>query len=264
MSEQPGEVWRYGADPRRWAFCMLSWARKENKRWVNIFSTAVLSPQSGILLMLAAFWMAGANKELMQFFAPGAVSAAVIFNSFLNSSSSILIQREDGALDDLLMSPLSPFELALGNLLGGMGRGLTVGLIGLTLMLPFGLIEIEKLHLPAILGGLVLLAGLGASFGGIFGFGLKTIERLMGVINYLVTPITFLSLTWISINSLPQLLYWPMALNPFAGATEMLRFGVSGAADLSLPLRLAVPVTGIALFFTTTCLLIRDGRTLKP
>ncbi|GAB5389582.1 MAG: ABC transporter permease [Alphaproteobacteria bacterium] len=256
-------LWRNGADPRRWAFCAGSWARKENKRWINIYLTSVLSPQSSILLMLAAFWLAGAPREMMQFLAPGAVAAATIFNSFLNASSSILIQREDGALGDLLMSPLSPIELALGNLLGGVGRGLAVGALGLCLLVPFGLIDLQTVQPLSLLGGLCLLACLGASFGGIFGFGLKTIDRLMGVINYLVTPLTFLSLTWISVHSLPDSLYWPAVLNPFAGATEMLRYGVSGSADLPFWLRCYLPLVGIALFTTVTTLVIRDGRTLK-
>ena len=53
---------------------------------------------------------------------------AIMQNSFANTSSSILISKVQGNIVDVLMPPLSEYELTFSYLLGGVTRGLLVGL----------------------------------------------------------------------------------------------------------------------------------------
>ena len=53
---------------------------------------------------------------------------AIMQNSFANTSSSILISKVQGNIVDVLMPPLSEYELTFSYLLGGITRGLLVGL----------------------------------------------------------------------------------------------------------------------------------------
>src|SRR3546814_2367763 len=53
---------------------------------------------------------------------------AMVQNAFANTSSSIVISKVQGNIVDVLMPPLSPGELTCGFALGGVTRGLLVGL----------------------------------------------------------------------------------------------------------------------------------------
>ena len=52
---------------------------------------------------------------------------AIMQNAFANTSSSILISKVQGNIVDVLMPPLSEYELTLSYSLGGVTRGLLVG-----------------------------------------------------------------------------------------------------------------------------------------
>ena len=53
---------------------------------------------------------------------------SIMQNAFANTSSSILISKVQGNIVDVLMPPLSEYELTLSYSLGGVTRGLLVGL----------------------------------------------------------------------------------------------------------------------------------------
>ena len=63
-----------------------------------------------------------------EFLAPGLVCMAIMQNAFANTSSSILISKVQGNIVDVLMPPLSEYELTFSYTLGGVTRGLLVGL----------------------------------------------------------------------------------------------------------------------------------------
>ena len=53
---------------------------------------------------------------------------AIMQNAFANTSSSIIIAKMQGNIVDVLMPPLSAGELTLGFAVGGIARGLVVGI----------------------------------------------------------------------------------------------------------------------------------------
>ena len=64
-----------------------------------------------------------------EFLAPGLICMAIMQNSFANTSSSILISKVQGNIVDVLMPPLSELELTFSYALGGVTRGILVGII---------------------------------------------------------------------------------------------------------------------------------------
>ena len=58
------------------------------------------------------------------FVAPGIMTMILIQHSFANTSSSILISKVQGNIVDTLVSPLSPIEIVLGYMIGGLSRGI--------------------------------------------------------------------------------------------------------------------------------------------
>ena len=77
----------------------------------------------------------------IEFLIPGVIMMSVITNSFFNASLSILISKFFNNLTEVLTAPLSYFEIVLALTLGGIMRGLVVGI--LTLLISFLFIPVR-------------------------------------------------------------------------------------------------------------------------
>src|SRR5262249_4000915 len=63
---------------------------------------------------------------------PGLAAMWAITNSYSNSSTSLFMARMDRSIDNILVAPLSSFQIVAAFVIGGMTRGLLVG--GVTLL----------------------------------------------------------------------------------------------------------------------------------
>ena len=64
----------------------------------------------------------------LEFLVPGLIMMAIAQNAFGNTSSSIVIAKIQGNIVDTLMPPFNADELTLAIALGGVTRGIAVGL----------------------------------------------------------------------------------------------------------------------------------------
>jgi len=92
---------------------------KEVRRFIRVGPQTLLAPIISNLLYMAVFVLAFAElrpdpKAFMAFLAPGLVMLGILNNAASNSSSSIMTSKVIGYISDVLMPPLSSFELALG------------------------------------------------------------------------------------------------------------------------------------------------------
>ena len=118
--------------------------RKEVQRFWKVSFQTLIAPMVTTLLFLAVFSLAlGGSVKTVKgvpfeiFLAPGLIVFAIIQNSFANTSSSMLILKIQGSVVDLLMPPLTPGELVLGFIAGGVTRGVIVGVLVGSIMLVF-------------------------------------------------------------------------------------------------------------------------------
>ena len=210
--------------------------KKEVGRFIAVYSQTIVAPVITTLLYYTIFALAfGGLRQMvgavpyMQFLAPGLIMMTMVQNAFANTSSSIVISKVQGNIVDVLIPPLSATELFLGYIAGGVVRGLVVGLvagatIALVVHLPihsFGLIVVF-----AVLGTM-MLASLGLA-GGIWS---EKFDHIAAVTNFIVTPLTFLSGTFYSMDSLPGIWQKLAHLNPFFHMIDGFRYGFIGQAD---------------------------------
>ena len=241
---------------------------KEVRRFLNVFTQTLLAPMVTTLLFLAIFTLAlGRSVQQVggvafaEFLAPGLVMMAMVQNAFANTSSSIVIAKVQGNIVDLLMPPLAPAELALGVIGGGVTRGLLVGLtVGLAMWLfvPLGLHDPLFVLFHAV-GAAMMLALLGM-IGGIWS---EKFDHIAAVTNFVITPFSFLSGTFYSIERLPESWHAVALLNPFFYMIDGFRYGFIGHADGSLAVGMAV-VLGVNLALMALVLrMLATGYRLK-
>ena len=242
--------------------------KKEERRFLNVFTQTLLAPMVTTLLFLAIFTLAlgGGGREVgsvpfASFLAPGLIMMAMVQNAFANTSSSLVIAKVQGNIVDILMPPLSPAELTLGIAAGGMTRGVAVGLavgLGMCLFVPV------TLHNPLFIVYHGVMASLMLSLlGMIGGIWSEKFDHIAAVTNFVITPFSFLSGTFYSIQRLPETWQIVAHFNPFFYMIDGFRYGFIGHADGNLALGLAV-MAGFNLFlWAVTYRMFATGYRLK-
>jgi ABC-2 type transport system permease protein len=209
---------------------------KEVRRFLKVYFQTVLAPVVTTLLFLAIFALATGQGRVPiggvpyeQFLAPGLIMMAITQNAFANTSSSLIIAKVQGNIVDLLMPPLSPLEQTIAVALGGVARGLLVGTAVLLAMLIF--IPLHVASLPLILfhalAASLLLSFLGMA-GGIWA---EKFDHLASVTNFIITPLSFLSGTFYSVDRLPGLVKTFARIDPFFYMIDGFRAGFIGHSD---------------------------------
>lgn len=245
----------------------LAW--REIMRFVVVWTQTLAAPLVTAGLFLAVFSLAigPMRGEVLgvgftAFLAPGILMMTVIQNSFANTSSSIVISKVQGNIVDTLMPPLSPLELVLGYLAGGIARGLLVGgVIVLALWLVLGQGVAHPLWLVTFLFlGAALLGAIGIAAGIIS----NKFDQIAAITNFIVVPLSFLSGTFYSISALPPALETLSRFNPVFYLIDGARYGMIGVSDAS-------PVIGLGVVLAATLCVSalcwqwwRSGYRLKP
>ena len=67
--------------------------------------------------------------------------------------------------------------------------------------------------------------------GMLVGIWAEKFDQIAATTNFLITPLTFLSGTFYSVDRLPEALQWIAAINPFFYAIDGFRYGFIGRAD---------------------------------
>ncbi len=245
---------------------------KEVRRFVKVYMQTIAAPVITTLLFYAVFSLAmsggsgGASQTVygvpyFNFLAPGLIMMAMTQNAFANTSSSVMIAKVQGNIVDVLMTPISPVELAMAWTLGGVVRGLMVGAVtALTIdfFLPVRIHDVGAVLLYGTLATMMLslLGIIGAIWADKF-------DHIAAVTNFIVTPLTFLSGTFYSVDRFPPVLRSVTHFNPFFYMIDGFRYGFIGHAETSLWQGAAVlTVLNIVLWAGTLRMLV-TGYKLK-
>ena len=242
---------------------------REVRRFTKVWMQTVAAPVVTSLLFLAIFALAlgpqrVATIELvpfMEFLAPGLIMMTIVQNAFANTSSSVIISKIQGNIVDTLMPPLSPWELVVGFTLGGVTRGIVVGICVTLAMAPFVTLHIHSM--PYIVFH-TLSASITLSVIGIMaGLWSEKFDHMASITNFIITPLSFLSGTFYSIERLPETFLFIAHMNPFFYMIDGFRYGFLGHLS-------ALPLTGIGVSLLVNAVLlfmchrlIRSGYRLK-
>jgi len=186
------------------------------------------------------------------FVTPGLIGMIQLFNA-MQSSLSMVYDRETGTMRTLLVSPFPRSFLLISKLIGGVAVSLLQVYVFLAIAYWW---EIE----PPLIGYLTVLPALilsGLMLGSLALFMssvIKQLENFAGVMNFVIFPMFFASSAlyplWRVKESSP-LLYEICRLNPFTHAVELIRFALYGRVDwtsLVIVLGCTAAFLGAAIF----------------
>lgn len=248
---------------------MQTLALRETRRFLVVWTQTLAAPlvTAGLFLAVFALAIGPTRGEVMgvsflAFLAPGILMMTVIQNAFANTSSSLVISKVQGNIVDTLMPPLSPMELVVGFMAGGIARGVMVGgFIGVAMILLLGLSVAHPLWLLVFLAfGAAMLSALGIAAGILA----NKFDQIAAITNFIVVPLSFLSGTFYSIATLPPLLETISRANPVFYLIDGARHGMIGASDAPPLLGLAVVAGSTAALVALCWQWLARGYRLKP
>lgn len=241
---------------------------REVRRFWKVGMQTIAAPVVTTLLFLAIFLLVPGGRQrvigstpFLEFLAPGLVMMAMVQNAFANTTSSLMIAKFQGNIVDLLMPPLSPAEVTWGLALGGVTRGLVVGFVvagAMALVLPMHLVNPGLVFFHAFAASLLM-----SVLGIIAAIWADKFDHIAAVTNFIVTPLSFLSGTFYSIEQLPPGVQIAAHFDPFFYMIDGLRAGFTGHADGSLWLGAAVMIALDLALLALCQILFARGWKLK-
>ena len=213
---------------------------KEVKRFWKIAPQTILAPIISNLLFMTVFVLAfaqtrgigegAATDAFVVFLAPGLVMLGILNNASANSSSSIMTGKMMGSINDVLMTPLSYIELALGYIGGAATRGVLVA-FATALALSIFFTPLLPVKLWAVLYFGISAAVMLAMVGVLSGIWAEKFDQLAVVNQFIILPLSYLSGTFYHIDILPPLFYKISLFNPLFYLIDGFRYGFLGEAD---------------------------------
>ncbi len=163
------------------------------------------------------------------YIAPGLTAMVLLFNA-MQSSLSMVYDRETGGMRVLLMSPLPRAYLLLSKLLAIALVSLPQAYAFLAVARLFGVQPPPEGYLwlaPALILSALLLGALGLFISSF----IRQLENFAGVMNFVIFPMFFMSSAlyplW-KMQEAGEWLYRLCTLNPFTYCVELIRFSLYG------------------------------------
>jgi ABC-2 type transport system permease protein len=243
---------------------------KEVRRFFKVQLQTIWAPAVTTLLFLVIFTVAlgRTGRTVMgfpfaDFLAPGLIVMGMIQNAFANSSFSLLVGKVQGTIVDYLMPPLSTGELLLAMAGASVTRAFLVGLAVWLAMLLWPGVHVVPGHLWAVLWfglmGSLLLSFLGL----ITSIWAEKFDHAAAVGNFIVAPLSLLSGTFYSIDSLSPTFRAVSHANPFFYVISGFRYGFLGVADSPIWLGALLLLALNAALGLLCYLLLQSGWKLK-
>ena len=193
----------------------------------------------------------------IEFIAPGLIMMGIISNSYANSVSSFYSSKFQRHIEEMLVSPMPNYIIVLGFVLGGMARGLIVGVAVTLTALFFTRLEIQSVTLVVVTS--ILTAALFSTAGLINGIFAKSFDDTSIVPTFVLTPLTYLGGIFFSISMLPDFWHKASQLNPILYMVNSFRMGILGVSDVDLTVAMSVIIGLLAALFMTSLYLLNKG-----
>jgi ABC-2 type transport system permease protein len=226
--------------------CLVGIVEREGLRFVNQrgrFVSALVRPLVWLLIFATGFhFVLGVSiippyrtyVPYEVYITPGLIGMIQLFQG-MQSSLSMVYDREMGSMRTLLVSPLPRWYLLVAKLLAGVIVSVLQAYVFLAIA-RFWEIEPPAIGYLTVLPALILSGMMLGALGLLLSSAIRQLENFAGVMNFVIFPMFFASsalypLWRVQESSLP--LYYICSLNPFTYAVELIRFALYGELDLT-------------------------------
>ncbi|WP_104202452.1 ABC transporter permease [Billgrantia saliphila] len=255
-------------NPTQVAIALWTVVYKEVKRFTRIWPQTLLPPSITMTMYFIIFGSLIGSRigemdgfSYMDFIVPGLIMMAVITNSYSNVASSFFSNKFQRSVEEMMVSPMPNWVILAGFVLGGMARGLGVGLIVTIVSLFFTRLSVAH---PLLTVGVVVLTAALFSIGGFINALLADkFDDVSIVPTFVLTPLTYLGGVFYSISLLPPFWQGASLLNPILYMVNVFRHGFLGVSDIPVGWALAAIVAFIVVLFGIALWMLEQGKGIR-
>ena len=241
---------------------------REIRRFIRIWPQTLLPPAITMTLYFVIFGNLIGQRigemsgfAYIEYIAPGIIMMAVINNAYANVASSFFSAKFQNHIEELLIAPIPNHLILAGYVMGGVARGLLVGIIVTIVALFFTKLHVQHLFITL---SMVILSAVLFSLGGfinaIYG---KSFAQIAIILTFILTPLTYLGGIFYSIDLLPD--FWQQAslFNPILYMVNAFRYGILGVSDIPVGLAFGVIMLFIVGLASFALYLLNRGTGLR-
>ncbi len=248
------------------AFNTIVW--KEVRRFLRIWVQTLVPPVITISLYFIIFGNLIGRRigdmggyTYMEFIVPGLIMMAVINNSYANVVSSFFSQKYQRSIEELLVSPVPNYVILSGFVIGGVARGLAIGVIATIMSLFFSGLHMYNLFITLMV---VLMSSIVFSLGGfINAIYANKFDDITIIPTFVLTPLIYLGGVFYSVELLPDLWRLVSKLNPIFYMVNAFRYGILGVSDVNVWYAFGMLVIFTAALFAFSLFLLHRGKGLR-
>lgn len=241
---------------------------KEVRRFTRIWVQTLVPPAITMTLYFIIFGNLVGSRigemggyDYMQYIAPGLIMMSVITNSYGNVVSSFFGTKMQRHIEELLVAPVPNWVILAGFVIGGVARGLMVGIIVTALSLFFT--DLSLAH-PLITVVIVFLTAVVFALGGFLNaMFANTFDDISIIPTFVLTPLTYLGGVFYSISMLPDFWQWVSQLNPILYMVNTFRYGVLGVSDIDVGFALGMIGIFVVVLTAIALHLLKIGRGIR-
>jgi ABC-2 type transport system permease protein len=242
--------------------------KREVIRSLKIINQVIWPPIITTLLYVFVFGLALGRAipsvqgvSYAQFLIPGLIMLQVIDASYGECSSSLFQGRFMNSIQELLIAPMSAFEVVAGYILGSLARSLLIA--GLITALGVALVHIAPQNWLLFFGVIVLVSVLFSALGLIFGLLAEKFDQIAILTTFIITPLTFVGGVFTSAEMLPPVLRRFQLFNPIFYTIDAFRRSYTGHSYLSPAYSIAMIVLLAAVALAVILRLTAIGYKLR-
>ena len=197
----------------------------------------------------------------LEYILPGVAFMSLITGSQMNSSWSVFDAKRERYIDEVLIAPMSDFQIALAYSLGGTLRGVLMGAGVFVVGAPFVGVDIAHPALLFLIG--VLSAFTFSALGTMVGALATRIEHISFLTSVVIQPLAFLGGVFYSVGMLPDELRIATLFNPIFHTVDAARYAALEVSDLTPYPTIAVVFLLAVLSFLGAWWAINRGPNLR-
>lgn len=213
--------------------------KREIIRTMRVINQVIWPPIISTLLYVFVFGYALGSRiqsvqgvDYAQFLIPGLIMLQTIDSSYGECSSSVFQGRFMNSIQEMLIAPMSAFEIVAGYVLGSLARSLMIA--GLITIVGAVLVRAWPQNWLVYLSVITLVSILFSSLGIVFGLMAEKFDHLAALTTFVITPLTFVGGVFTSAEMLPPVLKNLELFNPIFYTIDAFRYSYTGHAFLPL------------------------------
>ncbi len=241
--------------------------KREQVRTVKVINQVIWPPIISSLLYILIFGFSlGKNFDVGEvsyliFLVPGLIMMNFIMASYDEAASSLFLGKFINYIQELLIAPLSYFELVLGFLFGSVIRSFIIANIILIVFLFF--IDVTIKYVFWYFYFIIVVSLFFAAIGLITALWAEKFDSLAIFNTFFITPLLFFGGVFHSIDLLPSMFQKLSLFNPLFYMIDGFRYSIIGSSSIDVFISALVVLILTIIAFIFSVYLFKKGYKLK-